>query len=144
MDLPRSSLLSINFNRKMEIEKLEGISLSDTHVLSESKVNPPSSSQKNYTKKKFKLNEDERKEFEDIFALITGDEKNISAKEMGTVMSKLGIHTSKEELNDMIDVVDKDGYSLINKKHFMRLMTQKVKETREENSESIYEDTFNT
>ena len=38
---------------------------------------------------------------------VAGEEKNISAKEVGTVMAKLGIHCSKEELNDMIDVVDK-------------------------------------
>jgi Ca2+-binding EF-hand superfamily protein len=91
---------------------------------------------------KFKLSPEDRIEYENIYALFAGDEKNISAKEMGRVMTKLGIHCSTEELNDMIDVVDKDGYGLVHKKHFMNLMTQKVKETTQESDENVYEEAF--
>jgi Ca2+-binding EF-hand superfamily protein len=91
---------------------------------------------------KFKLSPEDRIEYEHIYALFAGEEKNISAKEMGKVMTKLGIHCSKDELNDMIDVVDKDGYGLVHKKHFMNLMTQKVKETTQESDGEVYEDAF--
>ena len=91
---------------------------------------------------KFRLSDKERVEYENIYQLFTGGEKNISAKEMGRVMKKLGIHCSEEELDDMIEVVDKDGYGLIHKKHFMNLMTQKVKETSEDKNAEIFETAF--
>jgi Ca2+-binding EF-hand superfamily protein len=91
---------------------------------------------------KFRLSDKERVEYENIYHLFTGGEKNISAKEMGRVMKKLGIHCSEEELDDMIEVVDKDGYGLIHKKHFMNLMTQKVKETSEDKNAEIFETAF--
>lgn len=93
-------------------------------------------------KTKFKLSEDDKLEYENIFNLIAGEEKNISAKEIGRVMSKLGMHCSIEELNDMIEVVDKDGYGLIHKKHFMNLVTQKVKENSQENDGELYAAAF--
>jgi Ca2+-binding EF-hand superfamily protein len=91
---------------------------------------------------KFKLSDEERAEYENIYHLFTGAEKNISANEVGSVMKKLGIHCSEEELDDMIGVVDKDGYGLINKKRFMNLMTQKVKETSEDKNAEIFETAF--
>mmetsp|Transcript_14202 Transcript_14202/g.23518 ORF Transcript_14202/g.23518 Transcript_14202/m.23518 type:complete len:136 (-) Transcript_14202:501-908(-) len=94
------------------------------------------------SQKKFKLSPEDRIEYERIYDLFAGDEKNISAKQLGIVMSKLGVHTSVEELDDMIDVVDKDGYGLIHKKHFMQLMTQKVKETSQDDDDQSYESAF--
>lgn len=91
---------------------------------------------------KFQLSPEDKIEYENIYALLAGGEKNISAKDIGRVMAKLGIHCSKEELDDMIDVVDKDGYGLVHKKHFMNLMTQKVKETSHGSDGEVYEDAF--
>lgn len=77
---------------------------------------------------KFKLSDEERDEYSNVFDLFCGeDSKNISRKEVGRVMRKLGQNPSDAELSEMIDEVDIDGYGAINKKNFMILMTKKVK-----------------
>lgn len=93
--------------------------------------------------KKNKLSDEEREEFSNVFDLFCGDSQNISRKEVGNVMRKLGQNPSDAELKEMIDEVDIDGYGAINKKNFMLLMTKKVKASGGGNSEvDINEEAF--
>lgn len=118
------------------------IELNDVEKEAETLPPMPKAKKPKASTEKFKLSEEDRIEFENIFNLIAGDEKNISAQAIGKVMAKLGMHCSEEELNDMIEVVDKDGYGLVNKKHFMNLLTNKVKERSQEDDGVIYEKSF--
>lgn len=92
---------------------------------------------------KNKLSAEEREEFSAAFDLMCGESSNLSKKEIGYVMRKLGQNPSDAELQEMIDEVDIDGYGAINKKNFMMLMTKKVKGSGGGNNEvDINEEAF--
>ena len=76
---------------------------------------------------KLKFTDEERAEMENAFNLMCAGSTNISAKEVGMTMRKLGQNPTEKELEEMIAEVDLDDYGAVNRKNFMKLMLRKIK-----------------
>ena len=78
---------------------------------------------------KSNLSEEKLKEFRCAFDLFDADKDgNITIKELGDVLKKLGQNLSDAELQEIISEVDKDKNGSIDINEFMELMASKMKD----------------
>merc|ERR1711988_931919 len=76
------------------------------------------------------LSEEELSEFREIFNLVDSDGSGeISREELGELISTLGLKASQEELDRMIDEIDKDGDGTIDFNEFCSVMSHRVSQT---------------
>ena len=74
-----------------------------------------------------KLSEEERKEFREIFNLVDKDQGgSISNDELGELMDTLGIRTTQEDIDLMIQEIDEDSNGEIDFDEFVAVMSRKV------------------
>jgi len=76
------------------------------------------------------LTPEELSEFREIFNLVDTDGGgDISREELGELISTLGLKASQEELDRMIDEIDKDGDGTIDFDEFCSVMSHRVSQT---------------
>merc|ERR1712188_96080 len=76
------------------------------------------------------LTEEELSEFREIFNLVDTDGSGeISREELGELISTLGLKASQEELDRMIDEIDKDNDGTIDFDEFCSVMSHRVSQT---------------
>ncbi|CAG8910222.1 unnamed protein product [Penicillium egyptiacum] len=75
------------------------------------------------------LTEEQVSEYKEAFSLFV---RQITTKELGTVMRSLGQNPSESELQDMINEVDADNNGTIDFPEFLTMMARKMKDTDSE------------
>ena len=84
------------------------------------------------------LTEEQIVEFKEAFQIFDKDgDGSINTKELGSVMRSLGQNLSEEEIQKMIEEVDKDDSGTIDFREFLGLITKKIKE--KDNDEELCE-----
>eukprot|EP01101_Sappina_pedata_P009203 TRINITY_DN52_c0_g2_i1.p2 TRINITY_DN52_c0_g2~~TRINITY_DN52_c0_g2_i1.p2 ORF type:complete len:161 (-),score=90.22 TRINITY_DN52_c0_g2_i1:99-554(-) len=87
-----------------------------------------------------KLSEDQVAEFKEAFSLFDKDgDGSITAKELGTVMRRLGQNPTDEELNAMVNDVDTDGNGSIDFEEFLEMMIRQTKSSDPNPEEELLE-----
>jgi Ca2+-binding EF-hand superfamily protein len=81
-------------------------------------------------------------EYERIFEVLAAGQGSIPADSMGRLMRKMGIHCSRDELRELRDLVDQDGYGQVHMEDFVRLMTKKVYEDFQEEDMQVIDNAF--
>ncbi len=77
-----------------------------------------------------KLTAEEEKEFREIFNLVDKDKGgSISKKELSQLMQTLGINADENEINLMINEIDKNNNNEIEFEEFVAVMSRKVQAT---------------
>ena len=72
------------------------------------------------------LSEDKVTMFMDAFNSIADRNGAISTKDLGNVMKTLGENPTQEEVQDMINEVDKEGVGIVKFPSFLSMMASKV------------------
>ena len=72
------------------------------------------------------ISEDKISLFMDAFNSLADKNGAISTKELGNVMKSLGENPTKEEVQDMINEVDKEGIGIVKFPSFLSMMASKV------------------
>ncbi|XP_019623611.1 PREDICTED: troponin C-like [Branchiostoma belcheri] len=79
------------------------------------------------------FNEEQIAEFKMAFDMFDADGGgDISTRELGTIMKKLGLNVSRDQLQDMIDEVDVDASGTIDFEEFLEMMAKIMKEEKSE------------
>ena len=76
------------------------------------------------------LTQEQIEDFRGVFEMFDVDnDKNISVKELSTIMRSLGQNPTEEEVNQMIKDADEDESGEIDFYEFCNLMAKRIKET---------------
>jgi calmodulin len=79
------------------------------------------------------LSEEQIEEFKEAFSLFDPQDNGyIPISELGTVMRSLGIHTTDDEKNDLIDKYDPNSEGIIYFKDFLDIILMKIADTKTE------------
>jgi len=81
----------------------------------------------------FQLSPEQEDQIKQAWELFDDDNSGeIVASELASVMHKLGLQPTADELTDIIADVDKDGSGTIDYSEFLRLMSTKLKDAQSE------------
>ncbi|CAH1240763.1 troponin C isoform X1 [Branchiostoma lanceolatum] len=86
-----------------------------------------------YVKARVMFKEEQISEFKMAFDMFDEDGGgDISTKELGTIMKRLGMSISREELQQMIDEVDEDASGTIDFEEFLEMMARAMQDSERE------------
>jgi calmodulin len=79
------------------------------------------------------LSEEQIEEFKEAFSLFDTEDKGyIQISELGIVLRSLGIHTSEDEKNELIEKYDRYAKGIIHFKDFLAIILMKIADTKTE------------